>query len=96
MTRWVEGLLTYSCLLQLESEIIVGGSSSVTGLLEAAPTVMVNAKTSKSDKIGEAADHLALLGWNPNTVLLNPLDEFDIERESKRRQRAVHQPVVSG
>lgn len=81
LERWVSGLLTYSCLLQLESQIIVGSSSLVTGLLETAPTVMTNTKTSKADKIGEAAATLATLGWNPNTVLLNPLDEFDIESE---------------
>jgi HK97 family phage major capsid protein len=79
--QWVEGLLIYACLLQLEAQIIVGASSSITGLLEVAPTPMTNTKTSKADKIGEAAANIALLGWNPDTVLLNPLDEFDIESE---------------
>jgi HK97 family phage major capsid protein len=78
---WIEDLLLYACLVQLESQIIVGASSSITGLLEIAPTPMTNTKTSRADKIGEAAAHIALLGWNPNTVLLNPLDEFEIESE---------------
>ena len=42
---------------------------------------MTNSKTSKADKLGEAAAVLATLGWNPNIVLIHPLDEFDIESE---------------
>jgi HK97 family phage major capsid protein len=81
LQTYLTNLLRQAVLLQLEQQIVNGGSSMVTGLVEAAGSAATVTSTAAADKVGEVAVQLQSLGWQPNVLLIHPEDLFAIQSE---------------
>ncbi|WP_295471179.1 phage major capsid protein [uncultured Pseudomonas sp.] len=79
---YVSNLLTYGAMQKLERELLVG--TSATGKIEglvAQSTPFVPATTdSPTDRLGSAVANMKAAGWNPNVIVINALDWFDITK----------------
>lgn len=87
-------LLTYGVLKKLERELVTGDGVGrrIRGLATAA-TAFTGTKTGV-DAIGECAATLATAGWNPDLVVLHPLDYFGFA--SERAEAGDGQYVAGG
>lgn len=81
LQRYIFGLLRQAVLLKLENEIVNGPSSQITGIMEVATAATGITATSAVDKIGQVKVGLESVGWVPDVVILNPVDEFAIVSE---------------
>jgi hypothetical protein len=77
LSKFITDLLAYGVLQAFESYCINNGTY---GLLTLAPSYSATA-TPPADKIGEAAAYMQSLGWNPDVLIVNPLDLFAIRSE---------------
>lgn len=81
LQTYLTNLLRHAVLLQLEQQVINGGSGMITSLVEAAGGAATVTSTAAADKIGEVAVQLQSLGWQPNVLLIHPEDLFAIQAE---------------
>lgn len=91
----IESLLKYGVLRKAEREILNGsGAGRTIEGLNSIATPAVTSASASADRIGEASVQLALKGWRPNLVILNPADYFAIA--SERATAGNGQYVASG
>lgn len=82
LERSVSQLLSFGALSKLEAEVIsgAGGAGQITGLATAAATV-AGATGPQVDRISFAEATLSSAGWQPDLVILNPVDWHEIRSE---------------
>jgi hypothetical protein len=78
----IDNLLRYKVLAKLESLLVngAGGTASrIEGLLTLATTFTPTVGTTPADIVGEAINDMAIEGYSPNLVLMNPADWFALQ-----------------
>lgn len=75
-------LMQHTVMAKAEAEIVAGsgGSFEISGL-ETEATVYVPTAGKKADRLGELAAEMQGNGYQPNLILLNPADWFEIRSE---------------